>query len=510
MPDTTLARSPLVDQKIVIFGDSLSDNGNLFEAGEGVISDDFREFIAGFDGRASNGPTFAEYLGSAFGFGSEANYAVAGGEVLGTQTLGQFIVEADAEAFVLVSQDDPRLLFDMNLGAQINRFEAATAGQDISLTTGFILAGGNDYQNINGNVLTFPFNAVATLNSTVDATLAAARDLLEGGMGRVVISGLPSAQFLPLVADQGSLLASFADFIVDRHNSALFEGVAQMRNNGMQVEFLDLSIVTDAILEDGSMFGFLAPQQLTLREGDPAELALFSDDQVAFWDPIHPTAAAHAVIAQFTEAYFTRQVTELGPQNNSATFDDDGHLVFSYSGADTIVTGAGDDLVFGGTGADSLEGGAGDDLLAGGRDNDVISGGAGSDIIADGFGNDVTSGGAGDDIIIDGLGNDTHSGGEGNDTFVFIDETLNGRAITGTPPSNFFDGGGGNDRLIAVVSASVFADLEGAETIADYLSLLGITASNIERFELFEGIEDFQSAYGDLAVFETVDQWGLI
>ncbi|MEM1373323.1 MAG: SGNH/GDSL hydrolase family protein [Pseudomonadota bacterium] len=495
--------------QFVVFGDSLSDDGNLFAAGEGVIPDELADEFAGFEGRVSNGPTFVEYLDEAFGFDESENYAVAAGEVLGTQTIGDLIVENDAQDLVTVPPDDPRLDFDINIDAQIDRWEADTAGQDISNTTVFYLAGGNDYQNVSGNIITFPINALIAVNNVVDGILQDAEDLLDMGVEQVVISSLPSAEFLPLIADQG-LLSDFADFIVDEHNTELRDGVAELQNNGADVLFLDLSIITDAILEDGGMFGFLAPQQLTLQTGDPAALAEFTEDQVAFWDPIHPSAATHAVFAQFTEAYFTRQVVELGRAADNQTFGDEGFMIFGYSDDDALTTGGGDDLIFGGTGDDTLNGGAGDDILAGGSGEDSLIGGAGSDIIADGWGDDVTDAGDGDDIVIDGLGNDVHSGGAGDDVFVFFDEGLIGGDAILSPPSNSFDGGTGNDTFIAVVSEALAAELQGAQTIQEYLDPLGIVATNVESFELYVGLEEFEAQYGAEQVYVTVDQWGFV
>lgn len=495
--------------QFVVFGDSLSDDGNLFAAGEGVIPDELRESFAGFEGRVSNGPTFVEYLDEAFGFDESENYAVAAAEVLGSQTIEDLIIENDGQDLVTVPPDDPRLGFDINIDAQIDRWQEDTAGQDVSNTTAFYLAGGNDYQNVTGNIITFPINAVIAVNDVVNGILADVEELIGLGVERVVVSSLPSAEFLPLIADQG-LVSDFADFIVDEHNAQLSDGVAELQTNGAEVVFLDLTIITDAILEDGTMFGFLAPQQLTLQTGDPDALAGFTEDQVAFWDPIHPSAATHAIFAQFTEAYFTKQVVELGQQADTDTFGNAGFLIFGNGGDDALTTGSGDDLLFGGTGADSLSGGGGKDILAGGSGDDVLIGGAGSDIIADGWGDDTTDAGRGNDVVIDGLGSDMHSGGAGNDVFVFFDESLIGGDAILNPSSNSFDGGTGNDTLIAVISEALAAELEGATSVDDYLNILGVTATDIEKFELYVGLEEFEAQYGGEAIYVTVDQWGLV
>ncbi|MGE0717846.1 MAG: calcium-binding protein [Alphaproteobacteria bacterium] len=90
--------------------------------------------------------------------------------------------------------------------------------------------------------------------------------------------------------------------------------------------------------------------------------------------------------------------------------------VVGLGGADTIVTGDGDDRVYGNTGADSISAGAGDDSVYGGQENDTINGGAGNDQIAGDLGNDMLIGGAGNDIMYGGQGNDVLDPGTGNDT----------------------------------------------------------------------------------------------
>ena len=67
----------------VFFGDSLSDNGNLEDAAQGVLPQAVLDQINGFDGRASNGLTFVEYISALLGLPEGLNYAIAGGEASG-------------------------------------------------------------------------------------------------------------------------------------------------------------------------------------------------------------------------------------------------------------------------------------------------------------------------------------------------------------------------------------------------------------------------------------------
>ena len=68
-------------------------------------------------------------------------------------------------------------------------------------------------------------------------------------------------------------------------------------------------------------------------------------------------------------------------------------------GADTIVTGTGNDIIHGNDGNDSLNGGGGVDRITGGNGNDTIRGGAGDDRLTGDFNADVLDGGDGFDIV---------------------------------------------------------------------------------------------------------------
>lgn len=45
----------MIPQSIIYFGDSLTDNGNLYDFGEGILPDDIRDAISGPTQAVSNG-----------------------------------------------------------------------------------------------------------------------------------------------------------------------------------------------------------------------------------------------------------------------------------------------------------------------------------------------------------------------------------------------------------------------------------------------------------------------
>jgi phospholipase/lecithinase/hemolysin len=64
-------------EEIYVFGDSLSDDGNVFEATE----EDYPPSPPYFEGRLSNGPIWVEYLASELGAESN-NFAYGGSKLM--------------------------------------------------------------------------------------------------------------------------------------------------------------------------------------------------------------------------------------------------------------------------------------------------------------------------------------------------------------------------------------------------------------------------------------------
>ena len=95
----------------------------------------------------------------------------------------------------------------------------------------------------------------------------------------------------------------------------------------------------------------------------------------------------------------------------------DGTSTASFTQIEVFKLGAGNDTVNGSSGADSLDTGAGNDVIAAGAGDDTISGAAGNDGIDGGLGNDLLYGGAGNDTFAGGAGADSLFGGDDRDTF---------------------------------------------------------------------------------------------
>ncbi len=510
MPIAPPHQVPATSQ-LVFFGDSLTDSGNLSAASIGLIEEDLRLSLGGPTGEASNGPTYATYASDLLQVDAAYNYAVAGAEAVGSQTLGEFIEENSFSDQLLVPLDDPALQFDMNLAAQIFRFEADFTGQDLSTTTAVILIGANDYIAID---LTNPaaalIEAAQTMGNVVAATMAAAKSLVDEGVARVVICSLPSASFISDIAGSSLAFIALADTLFTLSNQTLEAAVNDLANSGAPVQFLDLTAVTQAIAEDPSSFGLIAPYGLTLTLGDAAELALYDEDQVAFWDDIHPSTATHGVIGAYTAYAIDNPAMAMTDGDDLVSGDASANLIFGYGGSDEVLASAGRDTIFGGIDADLLSGGGDSDQLSGGSGNDELRGGRGRDVLDGDEGNDLVLGGKGKDVLIDGLGDDILKGAANNDCFLFTDPALIG-GQEGTFTDIIF-GGTGKDTIYLALSSENYAlyadDLMG-DAPNDALNALGLTVKGVEYIVVVEGRAGLQILAGE-EWYSSADLWGQV
>jgi phospholipase/lecithinase/hemolysin len=489
---------------LVYFGDSLSDDGNLYALGEGLLPDEIRDALVGPTGAVSDGVTHAATTTALLGV-EAANYALASAHALGSQTLGELVAASGLEAELLVPPDDPALSYDINLGAQIERFLADHAGQDLSQTTACVMIGGNDLQDLDLSAPRVIAEALALIEEVVAAQADAAQALIDAGVGTVWLAELPVAEFFAGYADLSGLEMAAGQLAAETYNAALADAVSGLQAAGGDVRLLRSTEVSAAIVEDPTGFGFLAPYDETQLGSDV--LDHWDADQVAFYDAIHPSTALHGVMGACNAAIFAGGVTLVGEAAGEAlelaTTLDAPALIFAMAGDDSILaTGWGTSTAFGGGGDDLITGALGNDLLSGGDGDDVVNGRAGDDVLNGGLGDDILRGMRGDDVLVDSLGSDLLRGGRGDDCFIFTEAALLGGEDNGT---HVFVGGDGHDRLILVLEAAA-----GPATALDaLLDQLSLRLRSIEEVVVLEG----RAALADLsdeAWFAEADAWGLV
>jgi thermolabile hemolysin len=250
--------------RIVVFGDSLSDTGNLYRLTGGVLPP--APYVGG---RFSNGPLWVEYLATALGMQlhQEDNYAVAGATtghinsndgVLGLQFPGL----QDELAEFLQSHPtgaDPKALYVVWAGANDFFVTLATGGSPADL--------------IGGGVANTAF-VVERLRSA--------------GAQHILVVNVPDLGLTPFGLGSGmsaeiTQLSAAYNQVLDTTLQALADaGIPSIRADA----FATLRVMVDFPAE----FGFTnVTEPCLLLGGDPAGFL--------FWDAVHPTTRGHDVLA---------------------------------------------------------------------------------------------------------------------------------------------------------------------------------------------------------------------
>ncbi|HTL89867.1 MAG TPA: SGNH/GDSL hydrolase family protein [Leptolyngbya sp.] len=240
-----------IDQ-LYIFGDSLSDVGNVFRAtGGNTPSEPY------FEGRYSNGRVWVEELAAKLNLSKRQvkNFAWGGattGERGENQVPG---VLAQVEAFVKSQPNvDPPALF-------------------------VVWAGANDYLSRS----TTPTAAIENITEAIQV-------LSKVGAERFLIANLPNLGRLP--ATRNTNAAQKLTNMVLTYNQKLQTTLDRLRTPDRTIAELDVFTIYNTAIHDPQQFGFRNVTNACL--GSSANC-----DRYLFWDGIHPTTAAHKVLGDF-------------------------------------------------------------------------------------------------------------------------------------------------------------------------------------------------------------------
>ncbi len=268
------------------FGDSLSDDGNLFELTGGLYPPP-----PYFGGRLSNGPVAVEYLADSLGIGL-TNLSVAGART-GAPPGG-----IGSDNYI----DDDNTFFPENhfngtgVTAQVDGFVSnlgpARAGAS---SLYFIWAGPNDYfllaNAAAGPVDPTPLitNAIGNLQYSVGALYAAgARDFL--------IPNMPNLGLTPELRELGSEAALAAAALSSAHNDALAQLLEELDAALPDASFrsADAYGMTTAAFMNPAAYGFT---NVTGSCVESVPCIGLNGQGYLFWDGVHVTTAAHERLA---------------------------------------------------------------------------------------------------------------------------------------------------------------------------------------------------------------------
>jgi phospholipase/lecithinase/hemolysin len=261
---------------LVVFGDSLSDIGNISQATPFIIQPKTPGPYY-WNGRFSNGPIYAETLAAGLGLPALVNSSSGGADYAygGALTTGSSF----PENLVIRDVDD-----------QVNQY---TSSHNATANTLYVVfAGANDLIDGQTN-MSLP---VGSLQTSLEK-------LYTDGARQFLVINLPPLGFTPRYNGTESTIAT-ANARTQQYNAALATMLAGFQANHLAINLNQLdvySLVLDA-RSNPVLYGLTNVTQSAapgLSPGDSSydtsQLAP-NPNQYLFWDDLHPTTAMHQIL----------------------------------------------------------------------------------------------------------------------------------------------------------------------------------------------------------------------
>ncbi|MDJ0715234.1 MAG: choice-of-anchor I family protein [Prochloraceae cyanobacterium] len=256
--------------ELVVFGDSLSDTGNLFNLSNGQQP----PTPPYFQQRVSNGPLWIDRIAPELGINLNdvTNFAISGATT-GTSYFGPLIPPPQ----------------NVGLLNQIDSYVASVgaAGADPDALY-FVLAGSND-------ILLALSSGVRPQNVDV----VGAVDNLETAVNRLVGLGATNI-VIPNSVDLGvipftSAFSNAATQVTQAFNAELNRAIATLEatNPGLNIIPVDSFGLSQNVATNPGNFGFTNVTDTLITQIQPQ-----NPEGFAFWDPAHPTTQYHALVAE--------------------------------------------------------------------------------------------------------------------------------------------------------------------------------------------------------------------
>lgn len=268
---TAVATSARAIDRVVVFGDSLSDNGNTSALTGGAFP-----VLPYFEGRISNGPVWVEGFASALGV-PLVNRAYAGALTDDRNTATAFLPTAPGMRTV------------------VEAYVAANTNPVINANDLFVIWGGaNNY---------FALASGGAVGNPVTDIANQVNQLIGVGAKQFLIVNLPSLGNTP--GGVGSGLGGDLNDLTDIHNLGISGLVANVNAiPTVSAKLFDVQSLFTQIQLNKAAFGFtdvenpyvINPNGLTGTA--PVPVGVGDPNNYLFWDEIHPTSKAHGILAQ--------------------------------------------------------------------------------------------------------------------------------------------------------------------------------------------------------------------
>lgn len=256
-------------ERIVSFGDSLSDTGNMHNASQWQLPGS-----SWFLGRFSNGPTWIEHLASRTGR-TLNNWAIGGAQT------------RDAHLGLIHGMDK-----------QIDGFLSYmkhAKGYDPSRTLFTFLASANDF-----------VNDTKTAPQIVAQQEASLRKLIAKGARKILIVNLPDVSVAPVFKYRAADVHTVVGKVEHYNHQVRLIAERLSATTGAEIRVVDARAAFDEVIRRPKRFGFVNTTDSCLQIDSPSSLNYMRKQKLragcdpsayVFWDTLHPTTRTHALMA---------------------------------------------------------------------------------------------------------------------------------------------------------------------------------------------------------------------
>lgn len=276
-------------RNIVVFGDSLSDNGNFYN----FMNQQMPESPPYFEGRFSDGPVWIERLAAAY-------YPNAPKAHLQDYAFGGAGVSEDDEDDVLFT-----------LRKEVNTYLEEHSQKASADTLYVVWIGANNY-------LGLPEDGEKTLKDVNLGIVHGLQKLVEKGAKNFLILNLPDLGRTPAATEFNSV--EMLSYFAKKHNTALDESMAELKYSYPEVNWLyyDLNQMFTNVLDHPEEYGITNTTDtclessldkndaksmlniaVTVKPSSPQNTC----ERFLFFDLVHPTAYAHQVMADKAKSF---------------------------------------------------------------------------------------------------------------------------------------------------------------------------------------------------------------
>ena len=284
---STLLSAAMPLDKLVVFGDSLSDNGNLYE----YMKHQLPVSPPYFEGRFSDGPVWVERLMSSY-YPTTMNehlldYAFGGAGIMEDDDgeSGFFTLHSEMDSYFISHQDkaDEHSLYVVWIGS--NNYLALPEGDEIEKTL-----------------------------KNVDAGIQhGLQRLVDKGAKHIMVINLPDLGRIPLAREFDAV--EVLSYLSKQHNDILQKRVNDLQHVHPEVQWIyfDVDVLLHDIMNDPESLGYTnitdtCYEEAAERPSANTVLRMVSTVKPSFkngacngylfFDPVHPSGPTHVIMAE--------------------------------------------------------------------------------------------------------------------------------------------------------------------------------------------------------------------